>query len=105
QGVYRIPPGGGDLQLLADDFDQPNGLCFSPDGSLLYVNDSTHAHIRVFNVKGDGTLEKGQLFFDNIGRGVIEEGLADGMKCDEQGNIWVTGPGGIWVINPKAEHL
>ncbi|NIQ39429.1 MAG: hypothetical protein GTN81_12685 [Proteobacteria bacterium] len=105
QGVYRIPPGGGDLQLLADDFEQPNGLCFSPDGSLLYVNDSAHAHIRVFDVKGDGTIEKGRLFFDNIGRGVIEEGLADGMKCDEQGNIWVTGPGGIWVISPKAEHL
>jgi gluconolactonase len=54
QGVYRIPPGGGDTQLLADDFGQPNGLCFSVDESLLYVNDTERAHIRVFDVQPDG---------------------------------------------------
>ena len=53
QGVYRIPPGGGELQLLVDDFAQPNGLCFSPDESLLYVNDTVRAHIRVFDVGAD----------------------------------------------------
>src|SRR4029078_11648928 len=56
QGVYRIAPGGAATQLLVDDFDQPNGLCFSTDESLLYINDTTRAHIRVFDVQSDGTL-------------------------------------------------
>src|SRR6266511_4355194 len=105
QGVYRIGPGGGDPQLLVDDFEQPNGLCFSPDESLLYINDTPRAHIRVFDTQPDGTIANGRMFFENIGRGVIEEGIPDGMKCDEHGNIYVTGPGGIWVISPEAEHL
>src|SRR5438046_1353593 len=106
QGVYRIPPDGGDLQLLVDDFEQPNGLCFSPDESLLYVNDTPRAHIRVFDVLPDRTLANGRIFAENIGTGELEKGgLVDGMKCDEHGNIYVTGPGGIWVFSPAAEHL
>ena len=105
QGVYRIAPGGGDPQLLIDDFEQPNGLCFSPDESLLYINDTPRAHIRVFDVQPDGSIANGRMFFDNIGSGVIEEGIPDGMKCDERGNIYVTGPGGVWVISPEGEHL
>ena len=104
-GVYRIPPGGGDVELLVDDFDMPNGLCFSPDRSVLYINDTPRAHIRVFDVQSDGTLGSGELFFADLGTGVIEEGIPDGMKCDERGNIWVTGPGGVWVISPEGEHL
>ena len=107
QGVYRISPGGGepDLVVAEDEFDQPNGLCFSPDESLLYVNDTPRAHIKVFDVRPDGSLANGRMFFEGIGSGVIEEGIPDGMKCDERGNIWVTGPGGIWVIGPDGEHL
>ena len=105
QGVYRVQPSGQGLQLLADDFEQPNGLCFSPDGSLLYVNDSSRAHIRVFKVASDGTVGSGSVFFDKIGSGAIAEGIPDGMKCDAHGNIYVTGPGGIWVISPAAELL
>jgi gluconolactonase len=105
QGVYRLPPGGGDPQLVVDDFEQPNGLCFSPDESLLYINDTTRAHIRVFDVADDGTLTNERMFFENIGRGVIEEGIPDGMKVDEHGNVYVTGPGGIWVIDPDGEQL
>jgi gluconolactonase len=105
QGVYRIPPGGGDLQLLVDDFEQPNGLCFSPDESLLYINDTPRAHIRVFDRQPDGTIANGRMFFENIGSGVIEEGIPDGMKCDERGNVYVTGPAGVWVISPEAELL
>jgi gluconolactonase len=105
-GIYRIPPGGGDLQLLADDFGEPNGLCFSPDESLLYVNDTPRAHIRVWDVQGDGTLANGRMFAENVGTGSLEKmDLVDGMKCDEQGNIWVTGPEGIWAISPAGEHL
>jgi gluconolactonase len=107
QGVYRIPAGGGELELAVaeDEFELPNGLCFSPDESLLYINDTHHALIRVYDVAADGTLSNGRLFFDEIGNGVIEEGIPDGMKCDERGNIWVTGPGGVWIINARGEHL
>ena len=105
QGVYRVPPGGGDPQLLVDDFETPNGLCFSPDESLLYINDSTRAQIRVFDVKPDGTITKSRMFYDDIGHGTVEEGFPDGMKCDERGNIYVSGPDGVWVITPKGEHL
>ena len=104
-GVYRIPPGGGDVELLLDDFDMPNGLCFSPDRTLMYINDTPRAHIRVFDVRSDGTLADAGMFFDGVGTGVIEEGIPDGMKCDEDGNVWVTGPGGVWVISPEGEHL
>ncbi len=107
QGVYRIAAGGGDPELVVaeDEFEQPNGLCFSPDESLMYINDTPRALIRVYDVRADGTLTNGRLFLDGIGSGVIEEGIPDGMKCDEGGNIWVTGPGGVWVISPGAEHL
>ena len=104
-GVYRIPPGGGDVELLVDDFEMPNGLCFSPDRTLMYINDTPRAHIRVFDVRSDGTLADAGMFFDGVGTGVIEEGIPDGMKCDEDGNVWVTGPGGVWVISPEGEHL
>jgi gluconolactonase len=107
QGVYRLAPGGGEPELAVgeDEFEQPNGLCFSPDESLMYINDTSRALIRVYDVSADGTLSNGRLFFDHIGSGVIEEGIADGMKCDERGNIWVTGPGGVWVISSGGEHL
>src|SRR5207253_1864186 len=106
QGVYRIPPGGGDVQLLAGDFGQPNGLCFSPDESLLYVNDTDRAHIRVFDVASDGSISNGRVLAENIGTASLEKmDLVDGMKADERGNIWVTGPQGIWVLGPDGEHL
>ena len=104
QGVFRISP-EGELFLEADDFGQPNGLCFSPDEKLLYVNDTPGAHIRVFDVASDGSIGNGRIFADRIGDGVIENGVVDGMKCDERGNIYVTGPRGIWVFSPAAEHL
>src|SRR5881397_2008101 len=107
QGVYRLEPGGGgEPQLLVDDFDQPNGLCFSPDESLLYINDTTRAHIRVFDVGSDGAISNGRTFAESIGTGSFETGeLVDGMKCGEGGTIWVTGPGGVWVFSPEGEHL
>jgi gluconolactonase len=106
QGVYRIPPGGGDTQLLADDFGQPNGLCFSADESLLYVNDTEKAHIRVFDVQEDGTIANSRVLADGIGTASLEIGdLVDGMKLDERGNIWVTGPGGVLAFSPEGEHI
>jgi gluconolactonase len=106
QGVYRIAPGGGDPQLLVEDFDQPNGLCFSPDESLLYINDTTRAHIRVFDVADDGTVANGRVLADGIGSGDLAIGdLVDGMKLDERGNVWVTGPGGVCVFDNEGEHI
>lgn len=106
QGVYRVPPGGGDTQLLADDFGQPNGLCFSTDESLLYVNDTEKAHIRVFDVQDDGTIANSRVLADGIGTASLEIGdLVDGMKLDERGNIWVTGPGGVLAFSPEGEHI
>jgi gluconolactonase len=107
QGVYKIAPGGGGPELVVgeDEYEQPNGLCFSPDESLLYINDTPRALIKVYDVQQDGSPANGRMFFEGIGSGVIEEGIPDGMKSDERGNIWVTGPGGVWVISPDGEHL
>ncbi|MGD9997458.1 MAG: SMP-30/gluconolactonase/LRE family protein [Ilumatobacteraceae bacterium] len=107
KAVFRVPHEGGEAQLVTgkDEFDQPNGLCFSPDESLMYVNDSPRAHVKVFDVADDGMLVNGRVFFDQMGGGTIAEGSPDGMECDEFGNVWVTGPGGVWVISPEGERL
>lgn len=106
QGVYRVPPGNGHVQLLVDDFVQPNGLCFSPGEEYLYVNDSGVHHIRRFTVNADGTISGGDVLIANVGTPEdFDAGVCDGMKCDEHGNIWVTGPGGIWAVSPEGEHL
>lgn len=102
QGVYRLDPASHALTLLVDDFDKPNGLCFSVDETLLYINDTTRAHIRVFDVLPDGTLANGRLWAELEPLGV---GVADGMKCDAAGNIYCTGPGGIHVFDPAARLL
>jgi gluconolactonase len=108
QGVYRLPAGGAgdDLELVVDDFVQPNGLCFTADERTLYINDTDRAHIRVFDVREDGSLTGGDVLAENIGTGDLATGeLVDGMKLDEHGNIWVTGPKGVWVFSPEGEHL
>jgi gluconolactonase len=106
QGVYRVGEDPEHPELLLDDFVQPNGLCFSPDERLLYVNDTDRAHIRVFELDGDGRPVNGRVFAEGIGTGDLESGeLVDGMKCDERGGIWVTGPKGVWVFNASGEHL
>jgi gluconolactonase len=105
QGVYMVAPDGGEPTLLADDFDAPNGLCFSPDESLLYVNDTERMHVRVFDVRSEGTIENGRVFVVEEDSEELGEGAPDGMKADELGNVYCTGPGGIWVMSPEAEHL
>jgi gluconolactonase len=106
QGVYRVPPGGGAPQLLVDRnlFEQPNGLCFSPDERLLYVNDTVRALIRVFDVNADGSLGPDRIFASGI-RSELEPGVPDGMKCDNAGNVWVTAPGGVWVYSRSGALL
>jgi gluconolactonase len=106
QGVYRVPPGDGQPQLLVDRsrFEQPNGLCFSPDEKLLYVNDTVTCMIWAFEVNADGSLASGRIFASGI-RSELEAGVPDGMKCDAQGNVWVTAPGGVWVYAPNGSLL
>jgi gluconolactonase len=87
-----------------DLFDQPNGLCFSPDEKRLYVNDTVQAVIRAFDVEADGSLSNQRTLAGGI-RSELEAGLPDGMKCDQRGNIWVTAPGGVWVYSPAGELL
>jgi gluconolactonase len=104
QGVYRVSR-DGTLHREADDFDQPNGLCLSPDETILYVNDTSRAHIRAFDVAPDGSLGRSRIFAERIGTGDSQDGVVDGMKCDEHGNVYVTGPRGIWVFSIEGRHL
>ena len=100
-GVYRLTP-DGTLHLLVDDFALPNGLAFSPDESLLYIDDSAHKHIRAFAVRPDGTLTNSHILLDMASE---DPGVPDGLKVDLQGNIFSTGPGGVWVCSPRGERL
>lgn len=101
-GVYRLAP-DGTLSLLVDDFVRPNGIALSPDETKLYVNDSQEGHIRVFNIKADGTLDDGKLFAKL--KPPSKAGAADGMEVDIKGNVYSTAPGGIWIFDPDSELL
>lgn len=109
RGLYRVPHAGGDVELLLDEgeFDQPNGLCFSPDETVLYVNDSARCHVKAFDVAPDGAVANSRVLHAGIGIGTGEPrlGNVDGMECDELGNVWVTGTGGVWVLSPAGERV
>lgn len=102
QGVYRLGVDGR-LRLLTKELTQPNGLAFSPDGRHFYVDDSEQRNIRVYDVVADGAITNGRIFGEEPGgKG---DGVPDGMKVDKQGNLYVTGPNGIWVWNPEGKHI
>lgn len=103
-GVYRVTPDLGTKTLLISDFALPNGLAFSPDESVLYINDTRRGHIRAFDLAPNGTLAKhtDRVFVDLRGD---EPGVPDGMKVDTEGNVYCGGPGGIWIIDPTGEKL
>ncbi|MCU1585962.1 MAG: gluconolactonase [Microbacteriaceae bacterium] len=103
QGVYLVREAADEPELLSDDFVAPNGLCFSPDESRLYVNDSEQRHIRRFDVAANGTLTGGGVFFSQTGD--FERGVPDGMKVDSLGNVLCSGPGGIWRISEEGELI
>ena len=102
QGVYRLTPSGLSLLLLADDFSKPNGLCFSLDETRLFINDSAHDHILVFDIGRDGSLVNGQVW-GSLKR--VGSGVADGMKIDSSENIYCCGPGGIHIFDAQANYL
>ncbi len=95
-GIYRISPSGS-VQLLDSTLSLPNGICFSSDESKLYVNDSYACIIYVWDVVGDSTLENKHTFAT-----IKATGYADGMKFDSSGNLFCTGPVGVWVFNPSG---
>jgi gluconolactonase len=105
--VYRLEPETGDIRIVADDFDGPNGLAFSPDETRLYIAEtgnqmeqSPRQYIRVFNVGPDGaTLSGGDIFHK------IELGYCDGMRVDEYGNIWSSAADGVHCISADGELL
>ena len=92
------------MTLLADDFLIPNGLAFSPDESVLYINDTRRGHIRAFNLLPNGTLAKqsDRVFADLRGP---ESGVPDGMKVDAAGNVYCGGAGGIYILDPQGKKL
>jgi gluconolactonase len=102
QGVYRLDA-KGNLKLLTKDLTQPNGLAFSPDGKHFYVDDSEKRNIRVYDVAADGALANGRIFGEEPG--AKGDGVPDGIKVDKNGNLFVTGPKGIWVWDAKGNHL
>lgn len=102
QGVYRVGADPTTPTLLVDDFDRPNGLCFSLDERQLFVNDTARQHIRVFDVRSDGSLGGGRVWAETTGEG---PGAPDGMKIDSEGNVYCCGPGGIHVFAPDATSL
>lgn len=103
-GVYRVTPDLGSMTLLASDFALPNGLAFSPDETVLYINDSRRGHIRAFDLQSNGTLAKhtDRVFADLRG---VEPGVPDGMKVDTAGNVYCGGAGGIWIMDSAGKKL
>lgn len=112
-GVYRLdgardqrpgaPPANNKMHLIIKDLERPNGIAFSPDEKILYVSNSGPAKWMRYNVQSDGTVTGGKLLFDPSG----EKGLGgpDGIKVDRQGNLWGSGPGGVWILSPEGKHL
>jgi gluconolactonase len=103
QGVYRLGQDGDRVTLLTRELTQPNGLAISPDAKHFYVDDSEQRNIRVYDFHMDGTISNGRIFGEEPGG--KDDGVPDGMKVDERGNIFVTGPRGIWVWDKAGRHL
>lgn len=100
-GVYHWA--NGKLTLVNKDFGAPNGIAFSPDEKYLYINDSFTKTYWRFDVQPDGSLANKKLLIDMSS--AKEEGVPDGLKIDQKGNLYGAGPGGIWVLTPEGKHL
>ncbi len=105
QGVFGIRH-NGKLFLAAKDFGLPNGLAFSPDENILYINDTRRAKVYAFDVSPDGSLSNRRLFCDlSKMNAKYGPGAVDGMKVDKDGDVWETGPGGVWVYDKTGNRL
>ena len=113
-GVYRVSPDLSVINLLVRDYVLPNGLAFSPVESILYINDSqgvfvdnndmfrSIGRIDAFDVRPNGMLANRRVFCELRGE---RSGIPDGMKVDVEGNVYCTGPGGVWIMNAAGNHL
>ncbi len=103
QGVFKVKP-NGEIKLITDKLARPNGIAFSPDEKILYVSNSEFpASWHSFELDEDGNILSQKVFYtpgDNEGKGA-----PDGLKVDPHGNIWATGPGGLWIFSPDAKVL
>ncbi len=112
-GVYRIvgarrhkpgaPPDRDKLQLIIGDLPRPNGIAFSPDEKTLYIADSGKKVWMRYRVNADGSVSDGKLLLDASGDKA--PGGPDGIRVDKNGNIYGSGPGGVWIISPEGKHL
>ena len=106
-GVYRLSAKDGSVTLLSKELERPNGIAFSPDQKKLYVaqSDPKAAIWMEFPVKEDGTLGPGKVFQDLTSEVGKLKGLPDGLTVDKSGNLWASGPGGIWIFSPEGKKL
>jgi len=107
QGVYRYNNENNELTLLTDELSRPNGIGFSPDGATLYVanSDPKRAIWMAYDVSADGDVENGRVFYDATSKTAEAPGLPDGLAVHSSGNIFATGPGGVWIFSPQGDHL
>ncbi len=106
QGVYRLNA-EGEVVLLTNEFSRPNGIAFSPGENKLYVanSDPEQAIWKVFDVNKDGSIENGKIFYDATKLVAEEKGLPDGLKVDNSGNLFATGPGGVFIFSPSGQVM
>jgi gluconolactonase len=112
-GIYRLPgarqhkpgapPDRDKLELIVKDLPRPNGLAFSPDEKFLYVADSGKKVWMRYRVQPDGTVTDGMVFLDPSNDPA--PGVPDGLRVDKKGNIYSSGPGGVWIITPEGKHI
>jgi gluconolactonase len=104
-GVYRIKDGRVDV--VVKDLNRPNGIALSPDETTLYVaqSDPEAPVVMAYPVKEDGLVGEGDILLDMSNRLKDGPGLPDGMKVDAKGNLWVTGPAGVWIVSPEGKPL
>jgi gluconolactonase len=100
-GVYRVK--NGTVTLVIKDIANTNGLAFSPDQKILYANGSRDRYVKRYDVQPDGTLTNGRMLIDM--NSDPARGITDGLRVDAKGNLWETGPGGVWIITPEGKHL
>ena len=103
-GVYRVSPDLGSISLIVDDCVGPNGLAFSPDENVLYVNDSRRRHVKAYDMLPNGTVARqtSRVFVDLNGP---ESGVPDGMKVDTAGNVFTGGAGGLYIMDKTGKKL
>jgi gluconolactonase len=106
QGVYKLPR-SGELQLLTDELSRPNGIAFSPDEKILYVanSDPEKAIWMAYALNDKGLVKSKKMLYDATSLVIKESGLPDGLKVDSNGNIFATGPGGVWIFNDTGKVL